>query len=172
MMLLLEKLRTLRFLRSEIKGGIVPVMSLLSRRSWVMELLAQATPGQVQWEELDGVQRSREDGFCQYCFSLSRMACSWSWSCGFAWSRKKRKRARKWSENIMGFIFNIFGRFGVCCSCWTLLFKMSCRVRLGSCFIEQPLIWHQNLKANDNNSETSSVELISCLKWLSLSTVY
>jgi hypothetical protein len=67
----------------------------------------------------------------------------------------------------MGFIFNIFGRFGVCCSCWTLLFKMSCRERLGSCFIEQPLIWHQNLKANDNNSETSSVELISWLKWLS-----
>lgn len=60
------------------KDGIVPLMFLLGRPNAVTELLMQVISGQLQWlvEFAERVQWLMEDGFCQYCFRLIKIACS------------------------------------------------------------------------------------------------
>ena len=80
----------MRFLRSQMNGGIGLVMVLSMRESPVTEPLEQVISGQLQWvEELefggDGVQWLMEGGLDQCRLSLSRIVCSesvdWEFPC-------------------------------------------------------------------------------------------
>lgn len=113
-MKLYERLMTVRFLRSQMKGGTVWVMFLFWSSSWVTVPLVQVISGQLQWVEFvfNDVKWLRDGGFSQCRFSFSRNAFYLSLCREFAWvsrrTRRKKKMVLKENWIIVGVIFVIW----------------------------------------------------------------